>query len=411
MQYNQKGDINLEGIKRLIQLLYYTTGYSVVFYNGLNLSENQAGNLEYPSPLESPLHFNPIQVQKILTQNNLYNTVYTYQNTLHEYYLVYGFYHKHKYHGQIVLGPMITSMPNEQFLAQLLTRYNQPLQTFDAIKHYYLSLPKVQTVQFQYFEALIQHLTDYPLKSRSLPVDSTFVHRRIEPKDIDGKSVLHHPYQLEKQLHQSLFKEGGLDSSQSAINKILSYPKPSLCEGNLLRSNKNHFICSCTNVCRAAIDAGLDSETAFSVSDQLINEVEKLTTIDEVSLASGRLLAIYKDLVKKHIETDLTTPVRQVTKYVENHITETLSLNDVSRALGYSSKYLSDIFLREIGTKYKYYVNEKKIALAKSLLLNPDNTISDVSHYLNYCNPSYFGKVFKNHSGLSPKSYISRHTN
>ncbi|MGN1399445.1 MAG: helix-turn-helix domain-containing protein [Erysipelotrichaceae bacterium] len=56
------------------------------------------------------------------------------------------------------------------------------------------------------------------------------------------------------------------------------------------------------------------------------------------------------------------------------------------------------------------YINEVKIDLAKELLLEKNKTISSISTYLGYSYNSYFSRVFKEITNLSPKDYIKEHS-
>jgi two-component system response regulator YesN len=95
--------------------------------------------------------------------------------------------------------------------------------------------------------------------------------------------------------------------------------------------------------------------------------------------------------------------------YIDKHITDNITLSDVARTIGYSSKYLSEVFAKETDTTFKSYVMDKKLEVAKSLLLNPKNSILDICDYLGFCNQSYFSKMFKKNTGSSPSAFIKHH--
>ena len=48
---------------------------------------------------------------------------------------------------------------------------------------------------------------------------------------------------------------------------------------------------------------------------------------------------------------------------------------------------------------------ENDISEAKNMLTNTSLTIQEISNELNFCNQSFFGKYFKEHTGQSPKSF------
>lgn len=51
------------------------------------------------------------------------------------------------------------------------------------------------------------------------------------------------------------------------------------------------------------------------------------------------------------------------------------------------------------------WIEEVVISEAKNMLTNTSLTIQEISNELNFCNQSFFGKYFKEHTGQSPKSF------
>jgi len=76
--------------------------------------------------------------------------------------------------------------------------------------------------------------------------------------------------------------------------------------------------------------------------------------------------------------------------------------------LGVSGEYLSRLFKAEMGIGYSRYVMNQRIELAKSVLIESDQTIQRVSVSLGFGNSKYFSAVFRKETGLSPSEYRSR---
>lgn len=68
-------------------------------------------------------------------------------------------------------------------------------------------------------------------------------------------------------------------------------------------------------------------------------------------------------------------------------------------------KYLSTIVKSRTGRTAFMWINEALIASAKHLLKTTTNTILQISDELNFPNPSFFGRFFKKHTGLTPVQY------
>jgi len=68
-------------------------------------------------------------------------------------------------------------------------------------------------------------------------------------------------------------------------------------------------------------------------------------------------------------------------------------------------KYLSTTVKERTGRTAFAWINEALIASAKHLLKTTDNTIQQISDELNFPNPSFFGRFFKKHAGMTPVQY------
>lgn len=70
-----------------------------------------------------------------------------------------------------------------------------------------------------------------------------------------------------------------------------------------------------------------------------------------------------------------------------------------------SANYLSDLLKRETGKNVKDHVNHWLIDKAKTLLLNSNNTVSEIAYQLGFNYPHYFTRMFKLHTGQTPNAY------
>ena len=100
--------------------------------------------------------------------------------------------------------------------------------------------------------------------------------------------------------------------------------------------------------------------------------------------------------------------VIKILNYIEEHITEKLTLQIVSTYMNLSKEYTSHIFKREIGKTLTYYVNERKLLLAKELILSREMSLSYISAYLGFDNYNYFSRLFKEYFGVTPMQLKKR---
>lgn len=100
--------------------------------------------------------------------------------------------------------------------------------------------------------------------------------------------------------------------------------------------------------------------------------------------------------------------IARAKKYILDHCTEDISLNEVAAELNISPGYFSTIFKQHTGVGFIDYLTEKKIDQAKKLLRESDYKIYEVSNLLGYQNPYYFSKVFKKITGVTPSEFSGK---
>ena len=81
-------------------------------------------------------------------------------------------------------------------------------------------------------------------------------------------------------------------------------------------------------------------------------------------------------------------------------------LNEVAAVFGLSPNYLSALFKKTCNIGFSEYITQKKVARAKTLLLEQDMKIYEVADQLGFESAFYFSKVFKKVEGISPREYI-----
>ena len=85
-----------------------------------------------------------------------------------------------------------------------------------------------------------------------------------------------------------------------------------------------------------------------------------------------------------------------------------LSVSDIAKEVFLTPTYLSKLFKASTNQTIGEYITEKRIAKAKELLGNPTIKLYEIGFAIGYSTPSYFTRVFKKETGLSPQEYRNR---
>ncbi len=99
--------------------------------------------------------------------------------------------------------------------------------------------------------------------------------------------------------------------------------------------------------------------------------------------------------------------VSNVKKYITEHISERLVLNEVAAAFGISPNYLSQLFSKYNDQGFSEYVNSCKIRESKKLLATGRYKVYEVADMLGFESSFYFSKVFKKLEGIAPTEYVN----
>ena len=99
--------------------------------------------------------------------------------------------------------------------------------------------------------------------------------------------------------------------------------------------------------------------------------------------------------------------IENIKSYVISNIEYDLTLSDIAPIFFYNEVYLGRLFKEETGKSFKEYVNCERVKIAKGLL-EQDLSVIDAAHKAGYNNVTYFNKVFKRMTGLTPSEYKSK---
>lgn len=97
--------------------------------------------------------------------------------------------------------------------------------------------------------------------------------------------------------------------------------------------------------------------------------------------------------------------VAQIRQYVQSHIEERISREEVAKYVNFSPDYVSKVFKKEAGVSLSEYIMEQKIERAKKLIEEKQGSIGDIAIQMGYNSLSYFTEVFRRFTGVLPSEY------
>lgn len=103
-----------------------------------------------------------------------------------------------------------------------------------------------------------------------------------------------------------------------------------------------------------------------------------------------------------------TSLEEKIKKYIDNNIYKDIDVGSISGQFGISDVHVIRTFKKRYRTTPGQYIIEKKMEIAKSLLVNTVMPLRDIASLLHYSNTQHFSTTFKNIVGTTPASYRKR---
>lgn len=173
------------------------------------------------------------------------------------------------------------------------------------------------------------------------------------------------------------------------------------------KKNEEYMAVSAVSImARTAIESGVTSVESFRLSDIFLKRIARLNDVKSIRKEREQALLAFTRLVKENKDQERKNAyVTDCKNAIAAHIFEKISLNDIAQKLGVRETYLARLFTQEEGISVGQYIRKEKIKLAKNMLRYSDRSIVEISDYLGFNSQSYFGKIFKDETGLTPEVY------
>lgn len=126
------------------------------------------------------------------------------------------------------------------------------------------------------------------------------------------------------------------------------------------------------------------------------------------------LLSVQKTKKTKDLENiwgELTceqkedSPVETVKRMIAENLATEISRDELAGCVYMSPDYLTKLFKKETGMSLSEYIIQKRLALAKQLLEETELSIVEISQRTGFSYSSYFVRIFKKKTGVTPQQY------
>jgi AraC-like DNA-binding protein len=95
-------------------------------------------------------------------------------------------------------------------------------------------------------------------------------------------------------------------------------------------------------------------------------------------------------------------------QHLDQHYGEHIEVADAAHLCAMSSSHFMRFFKDTIGQSFRAYLSGFRVAKAQIMLSNGDASIADISQLVGFCSQSYFGEMFRDLAGMTPRAYRQR---
>ncbi len=133
-------------------------------------------------------------------------------------------------------------------------------------------------------------------------------------------------------------------------------------------------------------------------NDELIASLKK--AIERIEERGGEEEDLFElpDSVQNHY-------INMAIEFIKDHYSQQIGLLEVAEYTRMSENHLSSLFREEAGINFLQYLNSYRLNKAAKLLKNTTLNIGEVADSCGFPTPSYFTKIFRRFTGLSPREF------
>lgn len=150
------------------------------------------------------------------------------------------------------------------------------------------------------------------------------------------------------------------------------------------------------------------AEVYRDIFEKLFKYYNSFDENEDIILQSLLLELVYvivKDPKIKNMSSENNRTVERAIEYIEEHLTEELTLESVAKQMSFSPIHFHNTFKKATGKTLRDYIEEQRIKKATTLLLSTNYSLTQIAYECGFSSQSYFSYVFKRRMKRTPREY------
>ncbi len=226
-----------------------------------------------------------------------------------------------------------------------------------------------------------------------------------ELKRTNREASFYYPIEKERLLQEAI-QWGNREAATSTLNELLGMIFYS--SGNSMEFLTFRIMELLSLFSRAAVRGGGDEEKVCRKTFSHLKEIRNYYSFEGFSQWLSTILHSYIDMVITSMEKEYDIVIAKALRYIHAHYKTGLTLDEVAESVALSPHYFSHLFNSNMGLSFSTYVNKLRIEYAQHLLLETSHPIIEIAAMAGFVEQSYFSRIFKEISGVSPGKFRIR---
>ncbi|MDO5344658.1 MAG: response regulator [Lachnospiraceae bacterium] len=154
----------------------------------------------------------------------------------------------------------------------------------------------------------------------------------------------------------------------------------------------------------------VDQEDMQKFQKRIMDECQHCFSVSGIKNCLKKELGDYIQASLAAVEAESTKPIRQAKKYIDEHYSEKILLEDIADIVGLNPVYFSVLFKKETDMNFSTYLVTVRMNRAKEMLCNTNETIATIGELVGYRDSRYFSQTFTKVVGVKPALYRRLHS-
>ena len=306
----------------------------------------------------------------------------------------------------LIIGPFLEIESDDNFIINLLDKNHLPDGLRKIISTYYNSLPVANSVKviLTLHTILGLFISNYD-PSNMYYVDFSKNKPKLADYNYDDDSEFYIQYHKKyKSCLEDIFKciRLGKDATQ-ILNDYIELT--GILKGSSIDKIKNNLYILNTQFESELLKEQISPAQVRQLSLKNQLEIETETSRIRLMKLPYIILKGYSNLISNYNLQKYSYTVRDAIEYINFNLQGDLSLATVSNAIKKNASFLSSQFKKETGCTITRYIQKKRIEESIRMLTYTDMNIQEISHAVGIYDLSWFSKLFKSITNMSPTKY------